>query len=242
MLLKNKQEKWVYLVIGVMLIFTALWLSSRKKERLNNMDNWLSSVSNFILPNAEASPAVADTAVKYLGKGEQGGNNMGEFIKSLGVEGQPWCSAFVSKVVTETGENPFGNLPMARQWLNKGRRAGMEVSEPQKGDLAIFSRGDPKGMSGHIGIVYSVDKNKIVMIEGNTGDYPSVVKKITYDRKNMGKLLGYIRTNEVGYKNMLHDEYVDRHKQSFGDAFSSARSKGLKTFEYEGKKYTTKVK
>jgi len=236
----NTQANGVrWLISGLLILLTLSVYQKGKVE--SNMDDWWTPIKEFLLPSVYASPAVADAAEKYIGQGESGGNNMGDFIKSLGAEGQPWCSAFVSRAVSDAGENPFGYLPMARQWLNKGRKAGMEVQDPQRGDIAVFLRGDPKGMQGHTGIVSTVNDKNIVVIEGNTGVYPSHVKKITYDRKNMPRLLGYIRTSPQGHVNMLHDEYVER-KQSFNSAFAEAKKKGLKEFVWGDKKYTTQVK
>lgn len=150
---------------------------------------------DMIIPSAEASPALAEEARKFIGQGEEGKNNSGKFVASLGGrQGDPWCSSFVSQMAKNVGEDVFGYLPMAKQWWNKARKAGMTVNEPQSGDIAVFTRGDPKSASGHVGIVDYIAGNKIVIIEGNVGDYPAKVKRVIYDKKNMPRLLGYVRT------------------------------------------------
>jgi uncharacterized protein (TIGR02594 family) len=165
---------------------------------VDNLRRAKTLIGNFITPPVEASPAVAEEARKYIGQGEVGGNNRGAFVRSLGGrEGDPWCSSFVSQMTKNVGEDVFGYLPMARQWLNKAREAGMVVDEPQTGDIAVFSRGNPNSSQGHVGIVDYVTKDKIVTIEGNVGEYPARVKRVVYDKSNMPRLLGYVRTPSV---------------------------------------------
>jgi len=152
-------------------------------------------MSEFAMPSAEASPAVAAEARKYIGQGEQGGNNRGPFVGGLGGrQGDPWCSSFVSQMTKNVGEDVFGYLPMAKQWWNKARKAGMTVTEPQSGDIAVFTRGNPKSAQGHVGIVDSVTRDSITVIEGNVGAYPAKVKRVTYSKGAVPRLLGYVRT------------------------------------------------
>jgi surface antigen len=65
---------------------------------------------------------------------------------------------------------------------------GTKVNHPQPGDIAVFTR---QG-GGHVGIVEKVNRFTITIIEGNVGDYPAKVKRITYKEKPK-QLLAYIR-------------------------------------------------
>ena len=156
----------------------------------------LQALGNFLDPSAEASPATAKAARRMLGQGEVGGNNKGQFVRSLmGTEGQPWCSALVSKAAQNAGEDVFGYLPMARQWINKGRQYGLDVKDPMEGDVAVWSRGS--GSQGHTGVIDTVGKDGFYTIEGNLGEYPSVVKRVFHKFKE-GNLLGFVRLPEKG--------------------------------------------
>lgn len=152
----------------------------------------MNGISNFILPSAEASPAVAVQARKYIGQGEQGANNAGPFVeRTLGANrGDPWCSYFVSRVTKDVGEDVWGRLPAAKSWYTNAKKSGMTVDEPQMGDIAVFTR---KG-GGHVGIIDSVNGNTITTIEGNVGSYPATVRRMTYDRRKMPNLVGFVRT------------------------------------------------
>ena len=118
-----------------------------------------------------------------IGRGETIANNRGPDIKRYGADGQPWCAAFVSYCAKKAGMNIPYTLRV-KDYL----RLGKCVASPRAGDLIVFTR---QG-GGHIGIVEKVEGNKITTIEGNTGEFPSKVKRITY-RNRPKNLLGYIR-------------------------------------------------
>ena len=62
---------------------------------------------------------------------------------------------------------------------------------------------------------------------------------LSQSNKNIGPDMGGKPTkNTVSYQMEKEDKPAAK-KQSFGSAFATARSAGLKTFEYKGKKYTT---
>jgi hypothetical protein len=155
------------------------------------MASWLDSIGQFILPSAEASPQLAYAGRKYLGQGEQGGNNAGPFVENtLGApKGSPWCSYFVSKAAKDAGENYFGTLPRAADWLTKGQQEGWKVSKPQVGDISIWSRDG----GNHTGFVNRITDKGFYSIEGNTGEYPSKVKELFHPFKE-GNFKGFVRT------------------------------------------------
>jgi uncharacterized protein (TIGR02594 family) len=153
------------------------------------------TLSNFIAPEAQASPEVAKAARKYLGKGEVGANNAGPFVESLGGKpGDPWCSYFVSRVAKDVGEDVWGRLPSALSWYKNAQKSGMTVETPQMGDIMVFTRGKKGSGKGHVGIIDSVTDDTITTIEGNVGSYPATVKRITYNRNNIPNFVGFVRT------------------------------------------------
>ena len=129
---------------------------------------------------------VLSIAQSEIGRGESIGNNCGSDIRRYlrGQEGLPWCAGFVSYCLKKSGVNTRYTL-RARDYLTLGKK----VQNPQPGDIAVFSRGQG---SGHVGIVEKVSGPSIVTIEGNTGKFPSKVKRITYKSKPRN-LLGYVR-------------------------------------------------
>ena len=130
------------------------------------------------------APAIVALARSQLGHGEVGGDNRGPEVRKYlnGRENLAWCAGFVSWCAREAGYSRY--TLRARDFLALGQR----VTWPRSGDIVVFSR---KG-GAHAGIVESADRGGFVSIEGNTGAYPSVVKRIKHrlDEKN---ILGFRR-------------------------------------------------
>lgn len=81
-----------------------------------------------------------------------------------------WCAAFVNSTLQQTGVEGTGSN-MARSFLDWGQ----PVEQPQAGDVAVFSRGDPNGPYGHVGFFQGYDENgNILVLGGNQGDAVSV--------------------------------------------------------------------
>lgn len=136
--------------------------------------------------SSRANADILSVATQEIGRGEQGGNNKGKYVREYlnGKEGLPWCAGFVSYCCKKAGLNvPY--LLGAKSFL----KYGQGVSDPKPGDIIVFSR---QG-GGHVGIVEKVTEDSIVTIEGNTGEYPSVVKRISYQKGKMSNLLAYRR-------------------------------------------------
>lgn len=157
----NKAKK-IYLSLVFLLIFhSACFANTNLRQK--------------ILSNARAQ----------IGNGEIGKNNSGHFVLryTRGLQGSPWCAAFVSYVLQKSGVQTH-YLLWAKSFLNEG----IKVLQPLPGDLVIFTR---KG-GGHIGIVEQVRKDHYISIEGNVGEYPAKVKRIKhfYSEKNF---LAFVR-------------------------------------------------
>lgn len=90
-------------------------------------------------------------------------------------EKDPWCAATVSAVLILNGYTELSecSCPMM---VKKAKDLGIWVEDdafvPQIGDIVLYDwqdsgKGDNEGTPDHIGIVVKVDKNKIVVREGN---------------------------------------------------------------------------
>jgi uncharacterized protein (TIGR02594 family) len=81
-----------------------------------------------------------------------------------------WCADFVNATLAQSGMKGTGS-GMARSFLEWGQG----VDQPQRGDIAVFSRGDPNGPYGHVGFFegYNPD-GTIRVLGGNQGDAVSV--------------------------------------------------------------------
>lgn len=96
-------------------------------------------------------PAFA-LAQQYLGKTEGSDyQTLGSFFKKAGGQNidprnTPWCAAFVNSVLGSSGSKGTGSLA-ARSFLNWGQA----VDRPTEGDVVVFSRGNPKAGTGHVG-------------------------------------------------------------------------------------------
>jgi uncharacterized protein (TIGR02594 family) len=98
-----------------------------------------------------------------------------------------WCAAFVNSTLQQTGVQGTGSN-MARSFLDWGQ----SVDQPQEGDLAVFSRGDPNGPYGHVGFFKGYDdQGNVLVLGGNQGDAVSIA---SYPRES---LLGFRRAGEA---------------------------------------------
>jgi len=149
-------------------------------------------ISILILASTNAYAGnVVDIARSQLGRGEVGGDNRGtDVMKYTRGKEIPWCAAYVSWVMTKAGKLKGIYILSARQYWNmKDKR----VTNPQPGDVICFWRVSKNSWNGHVGIVEKIDGNKITVIEGNSGDYPAKVKRLTYTMGHIDKLLGFVR-------------------------------------------------
>ena len=129
---------------------------------------------------------IVSVAQAEIGHGEIGGNNRGVYVRQYlgGQENLPWCAGFVSYCLKKDGyQLPY--LLRVKSFLKYGN----QVSQPKAGDLIVFTR---QG-GGHIGIIEKVSANTITTIEGNLGNYPAKVKRVTYKKGQIKNLVGFVR-------------------------------------------------
>lgn len=155
-------------------------------------------------------------AVGDLGKGEEGANNRGEFIRFIrtmdGTGRGPagagaWCACFMSScIVRACGklgyEVPVKTSRSSQRLYKRVGKIGTLLEHPEPGDFIqwrrTFEAGDRRG---HIGIVERVELDglgvhrSVQTIEGNRGRYPSQVSRYTYSlkRERARKLMGFAR-------------------------------------------------
>ena len=116
-----------------------------------------------------------DLAAKQIGLNEgQQKAALNEYLANGGQNLDPavtaWCAAFVDATLKQSGGQGTGKLN-ARSYLDWGN----PVDQPQRGDIAVFSRGDPNGWQGHVGFFdgYAED-GSIRVLGGNQGDAVSI--------------------------------------------------------------------
>ena len=86
----------------------------------------------------------------------------------------PWCASFVCWCLAQAGiENPRSAASKAfRTW-------GVQVQEPQVGDVVVFDHG---GGKGHVGFFVGGEGTSLRILGGNQGD---AVKVATFTRKRL---------------------------------------------------------
>jgi len=147
-----------------------------------------------------------EVAVENLGKGEEGGNNSGEFVEMLhnkNYDGDPdddgaWCAAFVSfcfeTACSRLGiDMPFRRSTGAKSLYRKIGAAGEFVQVPEPGDVVCWDRGVKGSWQGHIGIVEKCENGILYTVEGNVGRFPSVVRRFAHNLDLQPRLEGFAR-------------------------------------------------
>lgn len=131
------------------------------------------AIASSRLGLSEAAPALKDFLYT-------GGQNLDPVTRA-------WCADFVNASLREAGMKGTGS-GMARSFLNYGQ----PVDQPQKGDIAVFTRGDPNGPSGHVGFFDGLDANGNVRVLG--GNQGNAVSLASYPAS---RLLGYRRPGDA---------------------------------------------
>lgn len=172
---------------------------------MQNVSGGADPVGEVIAAAPSSGPATAQSAAKsadvsfsgkspfevassLIGKGEvPDRSTLMEFFKNGGQNLDPattaWCAAFVNSSLGAAGMQGTGKLN-ARSFLDWGT----PVDTPQRGDVAVFSRGDPNGWQGHVGFFDSTNPDGTInVLGGNQGNGVSVAPY------SADRLLGYRR-------------------------------------------------
>jgi uncharacterized protein (TIGR02594 family) len=131
-----------------------------------------------------------DIAAKQIGLTETGQRAaLQEYLANGGANLDPavtaWCAAFVNATLSQSGMQGTGKLN-ARSYLDWGD----PVDQPQRGDIAVFSRGDPNGWQGHVGFFDSFDDQGRIRVLGGNQGADGAVSIASYDQN---ALLGFRR-------------------------------------------------
>lgn len=138
-------------------------------------------------------PGPLDIATGVLGKNENVDRAaLQDYLRTGGVNLDPatraWCAAFVNSTLAQAGMSGTGSN-MARSFMNWGT----PVDTPERGDIAVFRRGDPNGPLGHVGFFegYNPD-GTIKILAGNQGN------AVAYGDMAAADLLGFRRAAPAG--------------------------------------------
>ena len=82
-----------------------------------------------------------------------------------------WCSSAINCCMLECGL-PGTMSALARSWLGWGE----ELSEFRFGAIAVFWRGEPHSVKGHVGIALAEESGIITLLGGNQGNAFSIAK------------------------------------------------------------------
>lgn len=129
-----------------------------------------------------------DLASSMLGKHEATDSAaISDYLATGGANLDPvtraWCAAYVNSTLEQSGISGTGKMN-ARSFMDWGQ----PVDTPQKGDVAVFSRGDPKGWQGHVGFFDSLNPDGTInVLGGNQGD------RVSVSPYSADRLLGYRR-------------------------------------------------
>lgn len=167
-----------------------------------------------------------DLAAKQIGLSERGqAAAIQDYLTTGGANLNPaetaWCAAFVNSTLQQSGMKGTGSN-MARSYLDWGQ----PVDTPQKGDIAVFSRGDPNGPYGHVGFFEGYDENgKIRVLGGNQGDAVSIASY------NPNSLLGFRRGDSQSPGNALSFDSKPQ-GQAMGQAMGQQVENALRPPEF----------
>lgn len=122
-----------------------------------------------------------------------------------------WCMTFISFLfIKANGVEALGKTECGcQEYLSYARKNGMEVTNPQKGDLVFYDWGND-GTVDHVGIIVMVSGSSIYVVEGNKSDSVST-RTIS---KNSTTIKAYVRP-----KYDSHSTTYDMSKVSFADSF-----------------------
>jgi uncharacterized protein (TIGR02594 family) len=83
----------------------------------------------------------------------------------------PWCSAAMCCCFDEIGLGSPRSAA-ARSWIGFGQK----LKEFRLGAIAVFERGDPNSISGHVAIALNEDNGIVTVIGGNQSNSISITK------------------------------------------------------------------
>lgn len=79
----------------------------------------------------------------------------------------PWCATFVGAMLARGGLKGTGKAN-ARSYLEWG--VPVDIADARPGDVVVYSRGTPKGWTGHVGFFVKQTESHILTRGGNQSD------------------------------------------------------------------------
>lgn len=141
--------------------------------------------------------AVLHFALKEIGRGEEGSNNMGPDVDRyrFGRKKGAWCAWFLSYSMVQAAERLAVPVPIkptggAKRFYRRVGNHGAFADIPKVGDIACWDRGKRGSWMGHVGIVSRVEGTQFWTVEGNRGVYPSKVRIYNHE-VGEGRLIGF---------------------------------------------------
>jgi uncharacterized protein (TIGR02594 family) len=137
-------------------------------------------------------PSPMAIAENLLGMGEVPNRaQLRDFLETGGANLDPvttaWCAAFVNASLGKAGIAGTNALN-ARSFMDWGQ----PVEQPQRGDVAVFSRGDPNGWQGHVGFFDGYNEDGTIrVLGGNQGN------AVSYANYSADQLLGFRRADNA---------------------------------------------
>ncbi len=104
-----------------------------------------------------------------------------------------WCSSAMNLWVLEAGYEPTRSAA-ARSWATWAH--GVTLDDPMYGCIAVYTRGDPSGWSGHVGIWLGRRGPNDVLLGGNQSDAVTIAP---YDAS---RILAYVWPDRGGAANV----------------------------------------
>lgn len=77
----------------------------------------------------------------------------------------PWCSSFVHWTLAQVGITGTGSA-LARSWLDWGQ----PLDTPVPGCIAVLTRNDTPGWTGHVGFYLRTQGDQVLLLGGNQRD------------------------------------------------------------------------
>ncbi len=123
---------------------------------------------------ATKSPAWLSLAYKEMAAniaeipGAGSNSRIEEYLKVAGLDATdetPWCAAFVSWCMAESGYELPKYPARARSWLN----FGIELQRPRMGCIVVLRRGKNPAQ-GHVGFYVGCSAYRVIILAGNQSD------------------------------------------------------------------------
>lgn len=132
---------------------------------------------------------ILEIAKKYLGE------NFGRFCKAFGVGCTAWCAAFIAFILRECGVDAPWSMSCTAQrtwWISHG--LWHTDRDFKLGDVPYYDW-DHSGDCDHVGIIVEINDSKIVVEEGNFGNFDNDKTKVSLRRipKTYPFICGYAR-------------------------------------------------